>query len=94
MFQYYRGGKFYLLRKPEYLEKTTDLSQIEDYHRTAVTIQRNDVINRIVKLQMRHFLLKNITIHTREFHNANRTIQIRKLSVLLVEEIGGPGKNY
>jgi len=30
----YRGGKFYWRRKPEYREKTTDLSQVTDklYH--------------------------------------------------------------
>ena len=33
IFQLYRGGQFYW-RKPEYLEKTTDLSQVTDklYH--------------------------------------------------------------
>jgi len=30
IFQLYRGGKFCWLRKPEYLEKTTDLSQVTD----------------------------------------------------------------
>ena len=30
IFQLYRGGQFYWLRKPEYLEKTTDMSQIMD----------------------------------------------------------------
>jgi hypothetical protein len=30
MFQLYRGGQFYWCRKPEYLEKTTDMPQVTD----------------------------------------------------------------
>ena len=34
IFQLYRGGQFYCLRKTEYLEKTIDLLQVTDklYH--------------------------------------------------------------
>jgi hypothetical protein len=40
IFQLYLGGQFYWRRKPEYLEKTIDLSQVATKNRPGSAITR------------------------------------------------------
>jgi hypothetical protein len=60
IFQLYRGGQFYWCRKPEYPEKTTDMSQVTDkrYYTindfASVIIKSLGLINRGINLIQSH----------------------------------------
>jgi len=50
--QLYRGGQFYWWRKPEYQEKTTELSQVTDKLYRLILYRENFVMNRGLNSQL------------------------------------------
>jgi hypothetical protein len=54
IFQLYRGGQFYLWRKPEYPEKATDLPQITDKVYHIMGLEQSGLHHHLMKLTCSH----------------------------------------
>ena len=58
VFLLYRGGQFYWWRKPEYLDKTTDLSQVND----KLSEQFQNSIKQIVEIDTLNILIHDQSV--------------------------------